>query len=197
VDALVWSTEWQKSIFLKPYGLASRTNFIVENYYGPKIGSSAPERKNFIAGTRPLKWKNSARLKRVFDRPEVKGESLEYDDTTIPHEKFLEKIQRSYAVVIATLGDISPNTILDAIRADKPFILTQETGFYDKLRDIALFVDPESEDDIASKLIFLSDHVNYDAQKRKIEAFTFTHSWEEMSGKYLAIYNQLAGKSQN
>jgi glycosyltransferase involved in cell wall biosynthesis len=191
VSAIAWSTEWQKDIFMAPYGLSSQKHFIVENYYGTKVESFVPERKNFIAGTRPLKWKNDARLKQAFERPEVKGESLEYDSATAPHDKFLDKIQRAYGVVIATLGDISPNTILDAIRADKPFILTKETGLYERLRDIALFVDPESEEDIAAKLLFLSDPANYEAQKRKVESFSFTHTWEEMAREYIEICNKI------
>lgn len=191
VSTVVWSTEWQKNIFMEPYRLTDQKHFVVENYYGPKVESYKPERMNFIAGTRPLKWKNSARVQRVFERPEIKGKFLEYDNTTTPHEKFLSKIQHSYALILANLGDISPNTILDAIRANKPFILTKETGFYEKLKDVALFVDPENENDIAAKLLFLSDPKIYEEQKRKIEAFTFTHTWEEMAGEYISIYNKL------
>ena len=53
--------------------------------------------------------------------------------------------------MVVTLGDVSPNTILDAIRADKPFIMTTETGFTERLKDIAVFVNPEDTRDIAEK----------------------------------------------
>ena len=191
VDAVAWSTEWQRGIFMEPYSLSKQRHFIVENYYGPKIQSYPPVRKNFVAGARPLKWKNGARLRRVFEREEVRDASLELDMNTIPHGQFLEKIQHAYAVIMPTLGDISPNTILDSIRANKPFILTQETGFYDKLKDVALFVDPESEADMAGKVLYLANQTNYELQKRKVENFTFTHTWEDIGREFITIYKNI------
>jgi hypothetical protein len=191
VSAVIWNTEWQREIFVEPYSLKNQKHFIVENYYGPKVESFTPTKKNFIAGTRPLKWKNGERLKRVFESSEIKGDFLEYDDTTTLHQKFLEKIQHSYAVIIATLGDIGPNTIIDAIRCNKPFILTVENGLTPRIKDIAIFVDPESEEDIKQKVMWLSNEANYQMQKRKIEEFTFTHTWEEMAEEYLAIYKKI------
>lgn len=188
LSAVIWSTEWQRDIFMEPYGLKNQKHFIVENYYGPKLESFVPEKKNFIAGTRPLKWKNGDRLRRVFERPEIKGDFLEYDNTTTPHQKFLDKIQRSYAVIIPTLGDISPNTILDAIRCNKPFIITRENGLTPRIKDVAVFVDPEDEEDIKNKILWLSNEVNYQMQKRKIEGFNFIHTWEEIGQEYLDIY---------
>ena len=52
---------------------------------------------------------------------------------------------------VGFLGDISPNLILDAVRHNKPFILTQENGLTDRLGDIGLYVDPENVDDIKEK----------------------------------------------
>ena len=191
LSAIIWSTEWQREIFMEPYGLSNQQHFIIENYYGPKVESFVPERKNFIAGTRPLKWKNGERLKKVFDKPEIKGDFLEYDNTTTPQDQFLEKIQHAYAVIIATLGDISPNTILDAISCNKPFILTVENGLTPRIKDIAVFVDPQNEEDIKNKVLWLSNEANYQMQKRKIEGFTFTHTWEEMGQEYLDIYKKI------
>jgi glycosyltransferase involved in cell wall biosynthesis len=191
VDAVVWSTHWQKDIFEKPYRLEEQRHFIIENYYGTKIPSHDPHEKSFAAGTRKLKWKNVALLEKAFADESVKALGVRLDTETLPHDDFIDKLGRSYAVLIASLGDISPNTILDAIRLDKPFILTRENGLADRIKDIALFVDPLNLEDIKEKILWLSEPANYALQKERVASFSFTHTWEEMAGEYVAIYKKI------
>jgi glycosyltransferase involved in cell wall biosynthesis len=193
-DRVIFSTAWQRDIFRRPYNLTLAKTKIVENYYGPKIESFPSVKKDFIAGARPLKWKNAARVAEAFKQLKQKGVDVVYDDSTSGHERFQDKIAHSYAVIIASLGDISPNTILDAIRADKPFILTKETGFYDKLKDVALWVDPENIEDIAEKVRLLCDPVVYETYQRKVAQFTFTHSWEEIGEEIIRIFRLLSSR---
>lgn len=191
LSAIIWSTEWQKDIFIEPYELSRQKHFIVENYYATKLPATEPNGKNFLAATRRLKWKNVSILERVFGQEEVKASGVILDTNPVPHDEFLSKLQASYAVIIASLGDISPNTILDAIRCNKPFILTQENGLYPRIKDIGLYVDPLNPEDIKEKVLWLSKSENYALEKAKVEAFTFTHTWEEMAGEYMAIYNKI------
>lgn len=191
LSAIIWSTEWQRDIFMKPYGLQNQKHFIVENYYGPKITLQTPAKKNFVATTRRLKWKNIPMLEKVFESPELKSTGAYLDLETLSHEGFLDKLASSYAVIITSLGDISPNTILDAIRCGKPFILTRENGLHNRIKDIAIFVDPQDPKDIAEKVIWLSDLTNYKGQKERVRSFTFTHTWENIAGEYMAIYDSI------
>ena len=186
-DTLVFSTPWQRDLFVPAYDLRGRTTHIVENYYGPKLGALPYAEKNFVATTRLRLWKNTDRIKKAFSVVRNKGIEVRYDDTGMPYGAFLEHIRRSYAVIVASLGDISPNMILDAIRADKPFIITQETGLTERIREIALFVDPADVDDIASKIEWLADEHNYRAQQEKVRSFSFTHSWEEIASELLSL----------
>ncbi len=190
--ATIWSTSWQRDIFMGPYQLSGLKHFVVENYYGLRIPSITPRTKNFIASTRQLKWKNLLMSKTVFDREEVKATGAVLDMEALPHTEFLKKVSESYAVIITSLGDISPNTILDALRCGKPFILTCENGLSDRIREIALFVDPEDEEDIAQKVVWLSDSANYALQEGKVRNFTFTHTWEEIADEYLNIYHKIS-----
>lgn len=188
---LVFSTHWQKKIWQAPYRLREAQCAVIENYYGPKEPSFPPPEKNFVSATRPLMWKNSGRVAEAFLKAKLKHASLIHDETTVPFEKFMDKIARCYAVILVSLGDISPNMILDALRYDKPFILTRETGLYDRLKDVGIFVDPEDIDAIVEKIIWLADDQNYQTAKRKIEQFTFTHTWEQIAREFLAVYRKL------
>jgi len=194
-DATIFSTAWQRDIFEKPYTLKFSKCFIVENYYGERfsnnIRSYTNAKKIFVGGVRDLKWKNMERLKQAFVLVQRKGLPVELQWETGSRGKFLLDIQESYAVILASLGDVSPNTILEAIQYGRPFILTRECGFYEKLKDIGVWVDPEDVDDIAAKIEWLCDEGNYEMQKRKVEAFTFTHTWEEIAREITTIYASL------
>ena len=190
-DGIVFSTAWQRNIFIPAYGIDSKKTHIVENYYGKKEESFNPVRKNFIAGARPLKWKNLDRVREVFASEDVKRAGVVFEENGEKFEKFMDRISHCYAVILVSLGDISPNMILDAIRYNKPFILTKETGLYERLKDIAIFVDPESKDDIKEKILFLADDKNYRESVVKISAFTFTHSWQEICDELVKIYKNI------
>lgn len=196
-DAIIFSTAWQRDIFEKPYRFDLKKCFIVENYYSPHGNNHSQILKNmrmekvFIGGTRQLQWKNVKRLRSAFANAKALCPEIELDLQPAPRGQFLEKIKSAYAVILASLGDISPNTILEAIQCGKPFILTRETGLYEKLKDIGVWVNPEDIDDIATKIEWLTDEKNYEIQCKKVEAFAFTHSWDEICDEILAVYRNL------
>ncbi|MDO8594574.1 MAG: glycosyltransferase family 4 protein [bacterium] len=191
-DGVIFSTAWQKDIFEKPYALDMRRCFVVENFYGPreypnKLENVGVSKKVFVGGTRELKWKNMPRVKEAFTEVQKKGLPVSLKWETGSRGQFLLDIQSSYAVILASLGDVSPNTILEAIQFGKPFILTREAGFYEKLQDIGVWVDPEDVNDITAKIEWLADEKNYEAQCKKIAAFTFTHTYEQIASEILVI----------
>ena len=190
-DGIAFSTEWQRDIFISAYGIDPKKTYIVENYYGKKEESFNPVRKNFIAGARPLKWKNLDRVRKIFASEDVKMAGVVFEENGEKFEKFMDRISHCYAIILASLGDISPNMILDAIRYNKPFILTKETGLCDRLKDIAIFVDPENDNDIKEKILFLADDKNYQASVDKVATFSFTHSWLEICDELMKIYKNL------
>ena len=215
-DAVIFSTAWQRDIFRAPYKLDLSRCFVVENFYGPKVpqiqhtdkldpeyqskarygaGNVGVFKKVFVGGVRDLKWKNMPRLKEAFDAVQEKGIPVALNWETGSRGKFLLDIESAYAVIIASLGDISPNTILEAIAFDKPFILTRECGFYEKLKGIGVWVDPEDVNDIAAKIGWLADEENYRAQKKKVQAFNFTHSYEEVAEELITIYRNIDARA--
>jgi glycosyltransferase involved in cell wall biosynthesis len=186
VDALVFSTEWQRNIWLKPYELHQNTH-IIENFYGSKLSSVKPLHKNFIAGGRNLKGKNLDLLKEIFR--EIENASLDLE--SVPPEQYAKKMSESYATILVSLSDISPNVILESIRYNKPFIITSETGILDRVGSCALVVDPLNKEDIRQKVLWLCNETNYAAQVEKIRTFTFTHTWEQIALEVIELYKTL------
>lgn len=188
---LVFSTGWQRRIWQEPYEIDFTKTSIIENYYGKKIPSCRPQSKVFIGATRLLKWKNLDNLRRAFLAAWSRDPSLILDLRQTPHEGFLERMRHCYAVILTSLGDISPNMVLDALRCNRPVILTGETGLREKLKRVALFVNPLDEHDITEKILFLSRPENYELYCRKVEQFNFLHGWEDIAKEFLALNRRI------
>jgi len=191
VNTLIFSTKWQRDIWLDPYELSEVRTALVENYYGAKEESFQPAKKDFIGGTRPLVWKNLELVHKVFASKEVEDIGATFRTETYDHAEFMKKISHSYAVILASLGDISPNLILDAIRHNKPFIITRENGLMDRIGDIAIVVDPKNSNDIKEKILWLCEKDNYENQVEKIKNFNFTHTWEEVAYEIIELWKKL------
>ena len=191
VSAMIWSTRWQKEMCDKFYGLDSRKSFMVENYYGRKSGNFEAKNITFLGATRPLKWKNIARLEHAFKRVRETNSEITLDTKNVPYEEFMEKMQACYVVILVSLGDISPNMILDALRLGKPIILTRENGINDRVKDHVMLVDPENEKEIRGAILAMSKPEVYQEYKKKSENFSFIHGWDEIAREFLAVINRV------
>lgn len=191
-SAVIFSTDWQRAIFEKAYNLDTKKSHIVENYCGEREAFMEPENRIFVAGTRPLKWKNAEFMKEAFleAQNEVKRLNLpdmELDLGKAVYDSFVEKIHRSYAVILASLGDISPNMILDAVRTGTPFIVTKENGINHRIKDGAVFIDPQNKKDIVEKIVWLADPKNRAEQAKKVQGLSFKHSWKEIADEIVRL----------
>ncbi|HBD25133.1 MAG: hypothetical protein A2566_02145 [Candidatus Zambryskibacteria bacterium RIFOXYD1_FULL_40_13] len=190
-SAVVFSTEWQRDIFMDVYNLQKQKIYIVENYYGVKETGLLPQGKIFIASTRNLRWKNINMLKRVFDKVRLQHPEaiLFLDNVSFPD--FMNKIKNCYAVLQVSLGDISPNLILDAIRYGKPFICTKEVGILPRISDAGIFVDPLNEAEVERAILTLLGEAEYRKAKEKVENFSFVHTWNDIAHEFIQITNFL------
>lgn len=194
---VIFSTEWQKGIFEKAYDLDPVKSAIVENYCGKKMEAVEPEGRVFVAGTRHLKWKNQELLKSAFEaaqaelkRSAISAEiALETGKAT--YDTFVERMRRAWAVILVSLGDISPNMIYDAVAAGVPFIVTRETGIADRVKDAAIFVDPLDKKEIADQIVWLADPANRALQAEKVRRISFAHSWNEIADEIVGIWKGL------
>ena len=190
---VIFSTEWQKRIFEAAYGLDPAKNVIVENFCDKKTEPVAPEGRVFIGGTRFIKCKNQDILNEAFVYAQEGLKRLGLDDITLDTSKatydtFIGRMHRAWAVILVSIGEMSPNVIFDAISAGVPFILTKENGILDKVGDAAIFVDPLNKKEITEKIIWLADPKNRAAQAEKVRQISFSHSWKEIADEILEIW---------
>ena len=186
---IIFSTSWQRDIFVKAYEIEVNKTCIIENYFGPKEIDKDFDSKILIASTRNLVWKNLDILKEVFEK--IKKENLElvlFLDN-LPYKQFMEEMSKSYAVILVSLGDISPNMIMDAIRFNRPFICTKEIGIYDRIKEAGIFVDPLNEKETEDAVLNLLTEEGYQKAKEKVRNFNFTHTWDQIAEEFLNVSN--------
>ncbi len=184
---VIFSTDWQRDIFIYAYEMEKTKTIIVENYYGAKEESVGFEDQTFVASARNLVWKNFDVLENVFKKFREEYSQTKLFTENLKYADFMEKIRRSYAVVLVSIGDISPNMILDAIRLNKPFICTKEIGIYNRIKSCGIYVDPLNEQEILGALRAIMDLEVYKTEKKKVQDFNFTHSWQEIAQEFLNI----------
>lgn len=191
VSTLIFSTDWQRNIFLEAYKINKNKTEIIENYYGPKESDYVFESKDFVASGRNLVLKNFSMLENVFD--EIKRDNLEVSlfNDNLPYGDFIKKLSRAYAVILVSLGDISPNMIMDAIRLNRPFICTKEVGIYDRIKDAGTFVDPLDKGEIKRAVQNLLTEEGYKKAKEKVRNFNFVHTWDQIAEEFFDIYKKI------
>ena len=192
---VIFSAPMQRDTFEKAYGLNKTKSAIVENFCGPHMEPVDPDGKVFFAGTRFLKCKNPDILKDSFEiaqqEEKKKGApDIGLDTGKATYDTFIERMRRSWAVILVSISDISPNMIFDAIAAGVPFILTKENGIADRLDDAAILVDPLNKNEIAEKILWLADPKNRAEQAEKVRRLSFNHSWKQIADEIIEIWKK-------
>jgi glycosyltransferase involved in cell wall biosynthesis len=193
-SGLIFTTEWQRKIWQAPYKLSRIKNIkVIANYIGPKFGATqSPSRKTYLFAARPLKLKNLVNLKSAFalaqkERPEIDLKVL----PPISHDELLRQIAGSYAVLIPSISEVSPNLVWEAMSCNKPFILTKECGYAERLKNEALLVDPLKPNDLKEKVVELTDENVYRQKREQITAWKETHSWSEVAQDFLNFFSEI------
>lgn len=199
-SGVVFSTAWQKEIWNKAYHIPEAKIFVIENFYHKMAGSrnatATSQEKKFVWAGRDIPLKNISRLKEAFAFAQKQDAFLRLEIImNMPHKKLMEKIQESYAVIIPSFSEVSPNMILEAIMLNKPFLCTGDTGVYDRLKDVGLFVDPLNVHDIAEKVQIISDEDTYKKYVGLLAQFQHKHSYEDIATEFLEVYNHIHAHS--
>lgn len=188
---IIFSTEWQKNIFIKAYGLKEENTYIVENYYGQKESDYNFESKTFISSSRNLVLKNKDILEKIFTSVKDTYPEATLFSKNLSFDKFMGKIAKSYAVICISVGEISPNMILDAIRLNRPFVCTKEVGIYERIKNVGTFVDPLNEVEIKNVILDLLSEEGYKRAKEKVLNFNFVHTWRQIVEEFLEVYKKI------
>lgn len=188
---IVFSTRFQRDIWIPAYGLAQAKTRIIENAIAKRFEPVAPERKEFLWFTRGIRFKNEAMLREAFAKAKRTVPEIELVTGTVPQGELIERMRRCYAAILPSLSEISPNYVLDAIRCGKPFIQTKYSEFATQYADLGLVCDPLSSDDIAAQIVKLCDRAVYDELSRRIAAFPLERTYAQVADDFVALFRSL------
>lgn len=152
-DHVVFTTSWQQGIWRAPYRLSNIPQSIISN---PVRKGSSRETGSvgrvFLASGRDTRVKNVDLLKEVW--VEVSRDFPEYTLDIEPKkpESYAAALRSAFALIIPTLSEVSPNAMLEAIRAGVPFIGPRDNGLYQEFKDCGIFVDTRNAQELAEAI---------------------------------------------
>ena len=192
-NALVFNTDWQRKIMMEPYCLDIEKTYVIENAYLPVevVDNSQSYPKIFLSPTRDSYVKNKKRLKEAFDLIKTKHHDIILDTEIVTHQEMVGKISKSYVVLATSLSDVSPNLVSYALESSIPVIITNDTGMKDRLKGMAIFVDPLSTEDITLAIEKMLNSEIYQSLRNNIINSTYRHSWNEIAQEFLDLYKKL------
>ncbi|MDO8430305.1 MAG: glycosyltransferase family 4 protein [bacterium] len=213
-SAVVFTTDFQKEIFLAHYGLNPDKTFVASNVFKKEAGKIQPENiaKTILWAGRFLKLKNLDFLLKIFKRllpynqnlslelvgdgPEkkriekmVKSEKLDGKVKISPvadKSAVAAKIISSYFCILPSLSEVSPNFALECLGADKPVIITQETGIKEQFPGL-MYADPKKEDSFFSAALRLLDKNTYYNYQKFISEISYQKTWQDLASEYLNL----------
>lgn len=189
-DFLAFNTEWQKKIWGSYYEIKNAG--VVRNYIPERTRGEPPEAKIFLWAGRLIPEKNIEFLRAVGNRLSSKHPLFRLDIVTgEAHDKLLEKISNSYAVVSPAFSDICPNFILEGASFNKPFVMTGETGLNEIYPKGGIFFNPLKEEELESAMEAMLDYRVYNKSVEDLKQINPKHTWKDMAEEYLSIWKRL------
>lgn len=219
-DTVVFTSDWQKNLFLLSYPRVLAYRFgVIENpilrIKRVEAGETLPV---ILYAGRFIFLKNLQRLMKVFnelapqfpdfelwligDGPEQE-EIEEYRETlsakerihilcSLPHDELLRVVAQSWVFAFPSFSEITPNSVTDALMLGVPILCTKETALVEKFQEEVLFFDPLNEEELRGKLEFIMDSSHHAELQQKIKSTAFLHrSWEDAAGEWLELFGKI------
>ncbi len=186
-DRIVFTTPWLKDLWEEPYRLEKKEIRIISNPIAKRVESQVPREKVFLAAGRNTRIKNMKLLQEAWQVI-----AAEYPDAvldTVPKraEEYQTALKSAHALIIPTLSEVSPNSMLEAIRYGKPFISTKDNGLYEQYKEAGLFVDTRSAQEIQAAVRELLDADGYSRALEKVQKVDITLSPAQMAAAFRSV----------
>jgi glycosyltransferase involved in cell wall biosynthesis len=189
-DVLIFSTGWQRDIWMKPYELEHRRVAVIENAYAPFVS-----REQSISDSSVVTWigrdrvlKNVQTLDAAVVPLKKEYPALEYRRfSALPHEKVLEALRESRILVIPSFSEVSPNLALEALALRVPVLLTKDCGLRDVLKDAVTWIDPMSVGDLTREIRELMTAEGYVRAREKAARFHGVRTYADIGKEFLKL----------
>jgi len=196
MDLMVFNTAWQKDLWEIMYGFNPQKAMVIENEYPATRQLSPAKGHVFVAAARANFLKNTESVEAAFRDLKHLFPDIELDARLVPPDEHRARIRDSYAIVIPSLSEMSPNTAIDALTYGKPFIMTSDTGARERLANAGIFINTLDAGALRQAMKTLLDPIEYERACARVQAFTFSHSWGEVVQEFLVALTHLCASSR-
>jgi glycosyltransferase involved in cell wall biosynthesis len=186
-DTVFFPSEWFKEICVSSYGLQSIGTAVIENCRDVPAAGEEPRRKNYLFAGRQILLKNGALLHRAFVKASQKRPEIVLEEGVFKHEEYIERLRSCYCLVVPSLSETVSISILEGMRYGKPFIGSKESGLYEELKEIGIFIDPHSEKELEDAILALADDSTYREYVRKIRIYSRIRTYAQIGDEILDL----------
>lgn len=178
---IVFSTAWQRDIWLEPYGIPDTKTVVVENVHtvrqtstpdgqgGSGLSGPHSEEKGvtrtpttFLWVGRDLVLKNVDTLCAAFERVKERHPQMELKlCTNIPREEIMREFCTARCLVLPSVSEVSPNIVFEALAHGVPVICTADTGIREHSPAGVVFVETTDEHALTEAMLDLCDPSTY------------------------------------
>ncbi|MDD3284445.1 MAG: glycosyltransferase family 4 protein [Patescibacteria group bacterium] len=213
-DRLVFTTNFQKQIFEKYYNLKSDRISVINNpvFFDSNIGDLADDIKNneIICPGRMINKNNLERLIDIFlsikqdnfvlrligdgpmfDKLKEKSDNKKiFIENSKNRNELMGILKKCRAVVLPSYTDISPNTAIECLFLQTPFVITKEHGF-DWLRGKVLEFDPLYNEEIKKALENIMNEDFYLEYLKKVKNINYNYKKEDMLRDTIKLFEEI------
>ncbi len=216
VDKIIFTTQFQRDIFVKMYYISKeRTRIIpnpLANHEVELLDKIQPQKEILFVG-RFIHKNNIFFLLDAFLEADLKGFSLHFigegplKGELIDHisqnniqnvsveqkrigSELIKRLKQGHLVVFPSLTDISPNSLLECLKNKIPFVATKEIG-YDWLSGKAWQFLPQNKAELVDILRRLVDQKEYQNYRRQLAELDYGQTYSHAGRQTLEIINQI------
>lgn len=184
---LAFNTSWQRDIWQKAYGFDASRAMVVENFFPSERRAMPAKGKVFVSAGREHPLKNQKLLETVFAKVKEDYPDISLDTRSLPPDEHRARLRDAYAVIVASLSEVNPNTLIDAIGAGKPFIGPTDSGANDALRAAGQLIDTSDPHALETAIRTLLDPLQYDTWTKRSRECTFSRAWADVASDFLTL----------
>ncbi len=211
-DHIIFSTEWQRDIYVQAYQVSMKKCSVIENAFPGKKNIVSVENGPIVFAGRLIPLKRvDVLLRAVAKVPELQVEIAgsgpeEGTLQLLAHELGITNrvcfrgnlgradldalLQKARAVIIPSASDISPQLAYEALIRNIPLILTKYTGLDLVLSQVAWCVDPNDIDSIRSACEKAMDSNERAKAIQNIAAFNMQRGWKDVAQEHVQLFEK-------
>lgn len=192
-DAIVFSTAWQKDIWLIPYNLPSSRVCVIENAYAPMKQQRVVHdtSKHIVWIGRDLVLKNVDILESAITEVQKKYPEVEFKKySNISHREVVSILEYCRVLVIPSISEVSPNIVFEAFTHSVPVVLTDDCGLHEILRGKVIWIDATSSIDIEKKIGLLMEESIYTEAVTKIQQSAYSRTYTDVANDFLKLLHE-------